>query len=133
MSRQASSFGPFFAFPLWNSLGGTLSIKFCFVSIFQNFHADKNRFISGFGFDNGALDWRSDAWGWSNVATTDVFHWIGYGTFDPNPNLPLKMVTPTTTLRSSLEKHNDTFESLLKLIPAKYYIPQDNDDQVARS
>ena len=43
------------------------------------------------------------------------------------------MLTPVETLRSSLEKHNDAFESLLKLIPAKFYIPQDNNDQVARS
>ena len=40
------------------------------------------------------------------------------------------MITPDVTLRSSLEKHNDTFESLLKLIPAKYYIPQDDNEQV---
>ncbi|KAF8345678.1 surfeit locus protein 6-domain-containing protein [Amanita rubescens] len=41
------------------------------------------------------------------------------------------MLTPVETLRSSLEKHNDAFESLLKLIPAKFYIPQDNNDQVS--
>ncbi|KAF8635000.1 hypothetical protein AX15_000613 [Amanita polypyramis BW_CC] len=39
------------------------------------------------------------------------------------------MCTPATILRSSLEKHNDTFESLLKLIPAKYYLPQDQVEQ----
>ena len=33
------------------------------------------------------------------------------------------------TLRASLEKHNHTFESLLSRIPAKYYLPQDDDDQ----
>ena len=30
-------------------------------------------------------------------------------------------ITPTATLRASLEKHNETFETLLKLIPAQYY------------
>ena len=35
------------------------------------------------------------------------------------------MPTSTATLRASLEKHNDAFESLLKLIPAKYYIAQE--------
>ncbi|KAH9064512.1 surfeit locus protein 6-domain-containing protein [Lactarius vividus] len=34
-----------------------------------------------------------------------------------------------STLRASLEKHNQTFESLLSLIPAKYYLPQDDEDQ----
>lgn len=35
---------------------------------------------------------------------------------------------PTSTIsdiKSSLERHNDTFETLLKLIPAKYYIVQE--------
>lgn len=32
------------------------------------------------------------------------------------------MPTPAAILRTSLEKHNDTFESLLKLIPPQYYI-----------
>lgn len=40
------------------------------------------------------------------------------------------MPTDAATLRASLERHNDTFESLLKLIPAKYYIAQDNEEQV---
>jgi hypothetical protein len=30
--------------------------------------------------------------------------------------------TPANLLRASLEKHNETFENLLKLIPAQYYI-----------
>ncbi|KAJ8508120.1 hypothetical protein ONZ45_g9593 [Pleurotus djamor] len=35
-------------------------------------------------------------------------------------------------LRASLERHNNTFESLLKLIPARYYLAQDpNDDEIA--
>ncbi|TFK22432.1 SURF6-domain-containing protein [Coprinopsis marcescibilis] len=33
-----------------------------------------------------------------------------------------KTLTPQATLRSSLEAHNTTFENLLKLIPAQYYI-----------
>ncbi|KZV83342.1 SURF6-domain-containing protein, partial [Exidia glandulosa HHB12029] len=36
--------------------------------------------------------------------------------------------TSTTELRESLERHNATFESLLKLIPAKYYIMRDDAD-----
>lgn len=32
------------------------------------------------------------------------------------------MPTPAAVLRASLEKHNNTFESLLKLIPPQYYI-----------
>jgi hypothetical protein len=42
-------------------------------------------------------------------------------------------VMPTTTsiLRSSLEKHNETFETLLSLIPAKFYLARDdNNDEV---
>lgn len=35
------------------------------------------------------------------------------------------MPTPTAVLRTSLEKHNDVFESLLKLIPAQFYIVND--------
>lgn len=35
------------------------------------------------------------------------------------------MPTPTADLRASLEKHNDVFESLLKLIPAQFYIVND--------
>lgn len=39
------------------------------------------------------------------------------------------MPTPSATLRASLEKHNDTFESLLKLIPAQYYIVNDETEE----
>jgi hypothetical protein len=39
------------------------------------------------------------------------------------------MPTPAATLRASLERHNETFESLLKLIPAKYYIVQDQTEE----
>ena len=42
------------------------------------------------------------------------------------------MPTPAATLRASLEKHNDTFESLLKLIPAKYYIVEDQTEEQVR-
>lgn len=39
--------------------------------------------------------------------------------------------TPTAVLRASLERHNDVFESLLKLIPAQFYIFNDEtEDQV---
>ncbi|KAI0649909.1 surfeit locus protein 6-domain-containing protein [Trametes meyenii] len=42
------------------------------------------------------------------------------------------MPTPTAVIQESLEKHNAAFESLLKLIPAKYYLVQDDaDDQLA--
>ncbi len=34
-----------------------------------------------------------------------------------------------STLRASLEKYNQTLETLLSFIPAKYYLPQDDDDQ----
>jgi 60S ribosome biogenesis protein Rrp14 len=41
------------------------------------------------------------------------------------------MPTPTAVLRASLEQHNDVFESLLKLIPAQFYIIKDEtEDQV---
>ncbi|KAG9095197.1 hypothetical protein FS749_010897 [Ceratobasidium sp. UAMH 11750] len=40
-------------------------------------------------------------------------------------------ITPSHELRASLEKHNQVFESLLQLIPAKYYLVQDRDDSVA--
>ncbi|KAG8698227.1 hypothetical protein FRC09_007353 [Ceratobasidium sp. 395] len=40
-------------------------------------------------------------------------------------------ITPSHELRASLERHNQVFENLLKLIPAKYYLVQDrNDDDV---
>jgi hypothetical protein len=32
------------------------------------------------------------------------------------------MATPADELRTSLEAHNEIFESLLKLIPARYYL-----------
>jgi len=35
------------------------------------------------------------------------------------------VMTSATELRTSLERHNDAFESLLKLIPAKHYLPRD--------
>ncbi|TFL07678.1 surfeit locus protein 6-domain-containing protein [Pterulicium gracile] len=42
------------------------------------------------------------------------------------------MASDSTTLRASLEHHNETFESLLKLIPAKYYLVQElTDEQIA--
>ncbi|KAJ3514821.1 hypothetical protein NLJ89_g2151 [Agrocybe chaxingu] len=40
------------------------------------------------------------------------------------------MPTPAAVLRASLEKHNDTFESLLKLIPAQYYIVNDDTEEL---
>ncbi|KAJ2976306.1 hypothetical protein NUW54_g11586 [Trametes sanguinea] len=42
------------------------------------------------------------------------------------------MPTDTAVLQESLEKHNAAFESLLRLIPAKYYlVPDDVDEQLA--
>ncbi|KAL9709152.1 hypothetical protein Ac2012v2_007505 [Leucoagaricus gongylophorus] len=41
------------------------------------------------------------------------------------------MTTPAATLRASLERHNEEFESLLKLIPARFYLVQDNEEQSA--
>ncbi|KAF8905949.1 60S ribosome biogenesis protein Rrp14-domain-containing protein [Gymnopilus junonius] len=43
------------------------------------------------------------------------------------------MSTASSTLRASLEKHNDAFESLLKLIPAQYYIVNDETEEQAAS
>ncbi|KAF4613328.1 hypothetical protein D9613_010807 [Agrocybe pediades] len=43
------------------------------------------------------------------------------------------MPTPASVLRASLEKHNDTFESLLKLIPAQYYIVNEETEEQAAS
>ncbi|CAE6468048.1 unnamed protein product [Rhizoctonia solani] len=37
-------------------------------------------------------------------------------------------ITPSHELRASLENHNKAFETLLQLIPAKYYLPQERDD-----
>ncbi|KAL1948422.1 hypothetical protein VTO73DRAFT_12497 [Trametes versicolor] len=39
------------------------------------------------------------------------------------------MPTPTAVLQESLERHNGAFESLLKLIPAKYYLVADDADE----
>ncbi|KAE9405621.1 hypothetical protein BT96DRAFT_1015581 [Gymnopus androsaceus JB14] len=41
--------------------------------------------------------------------------------------------TPVSDLKSSLERHNDTFEALLKLIPAKYYLVQELTEEQAAS
>ncbi|KAH7919543.1 SURF6-domain-containing protein, partial [Leucogyrophana mollusca] len=41
------------------------------------------------------------------------------------------MPTPPDVLRSSLEAHNDTFEALLRLIPAKYYLGADTINSAA--
>lgn len=43
------------------------------------------------------------------------------------------MPTPTAVLQESLERHNGAFESLLKLIPAKYYLVADDADEQVRS
>ncbi|KAJ7675679.1 SURF6-domain-containing protein [Mycena polygramma] len=43
------------------------------------------------------------------------------------------MPTSSSVLQASLEAHNDTFESLLKLIPAKYYIPLEQTEEQAAS
>lgn len=42
------------------------------------------------------------------------------------------MVTSIDVLQSSLERHNATFETLLNLIPAKYYFVQEvSEEQVS--
>jgi hypothetical protein len=43
------------------------------------------------------------------------------------------MLTPVAVLRASLEKHNDTFESLLKLIPPQYYIVNEDTEEQVRA
>jgi hypothetical protein len=47
-----------------------------------------------------------------------------------SPPTYLAMQTSEEDLRASIERHNTAFESLLRLIPAKYYIV--NDDPEAR-
>ena len=42
------------------------------------------------------------------------------------------MPTPIAELRASLEKHNAEFESLLRLIPAKYYLVDDEPAEQVR-
>ena len=42
------------------------------------------------------------------------------------------MSTSIDIIRDSLEKHNATFESLLNLIPAKYYLVQDLSEEQVR-
>jgi hypothetical protein len=42
-------------------------------------------------------------------------------------------ITPSHELRASLERHNKAFETLLQLIPAKYYLPQERDDDNVRT
>ncbi|KAJ7095753.1 surfeit locus protein 6-domain-containing protein [Mycena belliarum] len=43
------------------------------------------------------------------------------------------MPTSSAVLQASLEAHNDTFETLLKLIPAKYYLPLELTEEQAAS
>ncbi|TCD65295.1 hypothetical protein EIP91_002820 [Steccherinum ochraceum] len=46
--------------------------------------------------------------------------------------LSTKMSTPASQLQASLEKHNEVFETLLNLIPAKYYLVQElSEEQIA--
>ena len=40
---------------------------------------------------------------------------------------------PSTELQESLERHNATFETLLGLIPSKYYIPRDEENVASGS
>ncbi|KAF8607242.1 hypothetical protein BDV93DRAFT_488231 [Ceratobasidium sp. AG-I] len=42
-------------------------------------------------------------------------------------------ITPSNELRASLERHNQVFENLLQLIPAKFYLAQDRSDENAGS
>ena len=37
-------------------------------------------------------------------------------------------LTSPTELRESLERHNKTFEALVNLIPAKHYIPANEEE-----
>ncbi|KAF9078648.1 surfeit locus protein 6-domain-containing protein [Rhodocollybia butyracea] len=43
------------------------------------------------------------------------------------------MSSTTLSLKASLERHNETFETLLKLIPAKYYLVQELTEEQAAS
>lgn len=43
------------------------------------------------------------------------------------------MSTMASTLQLSLEKHNATFETLLNLIPAKYYLVQELSEEQVRN
>ena len=43
-------------------------------------------------------------------------------------NTALSPITPIEELRESLERHNTAFENLLRLIPAKYYIVNEEQD-----
>ena len=42
------------------------------------------------------------------------------------------MPTSQDVLRASIETHNDTFESLLSLIPPKYYLVKEDDADTVR-
>ena len=42
------------------------------------------------------------------------------------------LATPRTELAESLEKHNATFTKLLSLIPAKFYLPPDQEELDSR-
>jgi hypothetical protein len=42
------------------------------------------------------------------------------------------MPTPSAVLQNSLEQHNATFESLLRLIPAKYYLVREEPEEQVR-
>jgi hypothetical protein len=44
-------------------------------------------------------------------------------------SVAMQPLTPPETLRASLQAHNATFESLLKLIPARYYLIQDETEE----
>ena len=41
------------------------------------------------------------------------------------------MPTPMGDIRVSIESHNDVFESLLRLIPPKYYLVKDSNADVS--
>lgn len=50
----------------------------------------------------------------------------------PQLHHPGKMI-PSAELQESLERHNTTFETLLSLIPSKYYIPRDEENVASGS
>ena len=47
--------------------------------------------------------------------------------------LKYSMPSAAAVLRASLERHNDAFESLPRLIPAQYYIANDETEEQAAS
>ena len=61
-------------------------------------------------------------------------HWTQFCPHSPYPEFidnKFEMQIPESELRASLESHNAEFEALLRLIPARYYLPFEDSSELS--